>query len=51
MAKADAEDAPGRPEMSLAKPEDRALADRLIAQVTEWLKVRQMQMQTHLSLS
>ena len=43
VAKADAEDAPGRPEMSLAKPEDRALADRLIAQVTEWLKASCLQ--------
>ena len=44
LTKIDAEDSPGRSEMSLAKAEDRELVDRLIAQVTEWLQVLVLQL-------
>ena len=44
LTKIDAEDSPGRPEMSLAKAEDRELVEKLIAQVTEWLKVGILQL-------
>lgn len=40
LTKIDAEDSPGRPEMSLAKAEDKELVDKLIARVTEWLQVQ-----------
>lgn len=39
LAKMDAQEAPAKPDILLNKPEDRELADRLISQVTEWLKV------------
>lgn len=44
LTRIDAEDSPGRPEMSLAKAEDRELVDKLIAQVAEWLKVKLLQL-------
>ncbi len=49
LTKIDAEDSPGRPEMSLAKAEDRELVDKLIAQVTEWLKVTSLQLSRYSS--
>ncbi len=45
LAKLDAEDTPGRPEMSLAKAEDRELVDKLIQQVTDWLQVGPLRFQ------
>ena len=47
LAKLDTEDAPARPEMSLAKAEDRELVDRLIQQVTEWLQVVPIDLPKH----
>ena len=42
LSRMDAGDsAPARPDIPLDKPENRELVDRLIAQVAEWLKVRQ----------